>query len=423
MSRAHESRSHGGRARERSPDHGAERRTDAPSHPGAGAERGAAREASSVHTRSLGLWERLLEARDRILASPRFQRWAASFPLTRPIALRRSRQVFDLCAGFVYSQSVLACVRLDLFDLLSEGPLSVRELSTETGIPEERLARLLGAGEALRLLRRTRDGRIALGPLGAPLVGNEALAAMVEHNVLFYHDLSDPLQLLRNGSGGSSSLLQRYWAYTRSPQASELTEDQVGPYSSLMAQSQPLVSREILDAYPFEEHRVVLDVGGGEGAFLEAVGRDHPELSLVLFDLPAVSELGRRRLEAAFPDREIRVRGGDFFRDPLPRGADVITLVRILHDHDDAEALRILQSAREALEPGGRVVVAEPMAGVRGAETVGDAYFSLYLLAMGQGRPRTPTEYRDLLRAAGFRRIRTPRPRSPVLTGLVSGQL
>ncbi|TVP57842.1 MAG: methyltransferase domain-containing protein [Gemmatimonadales bacterium] len=422
MSRAHESR-----GRERTANPGAERRADygipLGTGSGTGGETGTRTDAPPVQARSLGLWERLLEARDRILASPRFQRWAASFPLTRPIALRRSRQVFDLCAGFVYSQSVLACVRLDLFDLLSEGPLSVRELATETGIPEERLARLLGAGEALRLLRRTRDGRIALGPLGAPLVGNEALAAMVEHNVLFYHDLSDPLQLLRNGSGASSSLLQRYWAYTRSPQASELTEDQVGPYSSLMAQSQPLVSREILDAYPFDEHRVVLDVGGGEGAFLEAVGREHPELSLALFDLPAVSELGRRRLESAFPDRDIRVRGGDFFRDRLPRGADLITLVRILHDHNDAEALRILQSAREALEPGGRVVVAEPMAGVRGAETVGDAYFSLYLLAMGQGRPRTPSEYRDLLRAAGFRRIRTPRPRSPVLTGMVSGQL
>ena len=373
--------------------------------------------------RALSLWERILEARDRLLASPRFQRWAASFPLTRPIALRRSRQVFDLCAGFVYSQTVLAAVRLDLFDKLSKGAQPVGALSEQTGIPPEHLSRLVGAGTALRLFRRTRDGRIGLGALGAPLVGNEALAAMVEHNVLFYHDLSDPLQLLRNGAGGKDSLLQRYWAYTDSPRASELTEDQVSPYSALMAQSQPLVSREILDAYPFEQHQTLLDVGGGEGAFLEAVGREHPHLSLLLFDLPAVSELGRKRLEQAFPEREIRVRGGDFFRDSLPTGADLITLVRILHDHDDAEALQILHAAREALEPGGTVVIAEPMSGVRGAETVGAAYFSLYLLAMGQGRPRSPSEYRDLLRAAGFRRIRTPRPRSPVLTGLVSGKV
>jgi demethylspheroidene O-methyltransferase len=67
------------------------------------------------------------------------------------------------------------------------------------------------------------------------------------------------------------------------------------------------------------------------------------------------------------------------------------------------------------------VVVAEPMAGVRGAETVGAAYFSLYLLAMGQGRPRSPAEYRALLSEAGFRGVRSPRPRAPVLTGVVTG--
>jgi demethylspheroidene O-methyltransferase len=72
--------------------------------------------------------------------------------------------------------------------------------------------------------------------------------------------------------------------------------------------------------------------------------------------------------------------------------------------------------------PGGTVLVAEPMAGMRGAETVGAAYFSLYLLAMGQGRPREPGEYRDFLARAGFRRIRSPRPRSPVLTGVITAR-
>ncbi|CAN5744392.1 hypothetical protein BH23GEM11_BH23GEM11_21530 [soil metagenome] len=99
----------------------------------------------------------------------------------------------------------------------------------------------------------------------------------------------------------------------------------------------------------------------------------------------------------------------------------MITLVRILHDHDDDGARMLLHAARRALPPGGIVVIAEPMAGVRGAETVGAAYFSLYLLAMGQGRPRSPGEYRALLREAGFRKVRSPRPRSPVLTGVVTG--
>jgi demethylspheroidene O-methyltransferase len=364
--------------------------------------------------------ERLLALRDDLLASPAFQRWASAFPLTRPIALRRSRQVFDLTAGFVYSQTVLAAIRLDLFTRLSQGPLPAERLAEACGIPMERFERLLGAATALRLVRRTRSGRIALGPLGAPLVGNEAVARMVEHNVLFYHDLSDPVELLREGAA-DRGLLHGYWAYTRSGDARDLTSDQVGPYSALMAASQPLVSREILDAYPFGKHRRVLDVGGGEGAFLEAVGLRHPKIELSLFDLPAVAERAQDRLLERFGASRLHLKGGDFFRDPLPRGADVITLVRILHDHNDDETRHLLKAVRAALPPGGTVVVAEPMAGVRGAETVGAAYFSLYLLAMGQGRPRSPAEYRALLREAGFRKIRSPRPRSPVLTGVVTG--
>jgi len=363
----------------------------------------------------------LLAWRDRVLSSPRFQRWAAGFPLTRPIALRRSRQVFDLCAGFVYSQTTLALFRLDLFRLLAESPRTAAELSRLTDIPEDRLQRLLAAGVALRLLRKERGGSFALGPLGAPLVGNAAVAELMEHNVLLYQDLSDPIQLLRCGPG-PDSLLHRYWAYTHTPDARNLGTEDVAPYSALMAASQPLVAQEVLDAFSFRGHRKLLDVGGGEGEFLTRVGLRHPHLSLSLFDLPAVAERGRRRLLDSFSESRVTVHGGDFFRDPLPRGHDLITLVRILHDHDDGEVLRILRAVHQALPARGTLVVAEPMSGYRGAEPVGDAYFGFYLLAMGQGRPRTPVEYRDLLSEAGFRSIRTPRPRSPVLTSLLIAQ-
>ena len=53
------------------------------------------------------------------------------------------------------------------------------------------------------------------------------------------------------------------------------------------------------------------------------------------------------------------------------------------------------------------------MAGTPGAEPVGDAYFGLYLWAMGSGRARRREELQGLLARAGFRasrELRTPRP-------------
>ena len=72
--------------------------------------------------------DRWLAWRNRLVASPRFQRWAAGFPLTRRVAQRNTRALFDLCAGFVYAQVLTACIRLNLFAILAEGPLTVDAL-------------------------------------------------------------------------------------------------------------------------------------------------------------------------------------------------------------------------------------------------------------------------------------------------------
>jgi demethylspheroidene O-methyltransferase len=93
-----------------------------------------------------------------------------------------------------------------------------------------------------------------------------------------------------------------------------------------------------------------------------------------------------------------------------------------VHDHDDANALRLLQAVRQALVPGGVLLLAEPMAGTRGAEAMGDAYFGFYLLAMGSGRPRTAGELAQLMAAAGFQQVRTHATRQPMQTGLMSGK-
>ena len=64
--------------------------------------------------------------RESLTARPAFRAWAARFPLTRPLARRRARELFDLCAGFVYSQVLTACVRLKLFEVLHEAPAEER---------------------------------------------------------------------------------------------------------------------------------------------------------------------------------------------------------------------------------------------------------------------------------------------------------
>jgi demethylspheroidene O-methyltransferase len=110
------------------------------------------------------------------------------------------------------------------------------------------------------------------------------------------------------------------------------------------------------------------------------------------------------------------VHGGDFTADPLPEGADLVSLVRVLHDHDDAVVLALLRRVRAVLPKGGRLLIAEPMSATAGAEPAGDAYFGFYLLAMGRGRPRRPDELQALLAEAGFSGARLLPTHTPLLT-------
>jgi demethylspheroidene O-methyltransferase len=161
-----------------------------------------------------------------------------------------------------------------------------------------------------------------------------------------------------------------------------------------------------------------MDVGGGTGAFLSAAAAAAPHLRLTLFDLPAVVAPARARFDAArIP---VTIVPGSFRDDPLPQGADTITLVRVLYDHADDTVRALLARVHAALPPGGRLIVSEPMTGGPRPEPAGDAYFALYCMAMRTGRARSAGEIGALLAAAGFGRIAAPRARRPFITSVVT---
>jgi demethylspheroidene O-methyltransferase len=354
-------------------------------------------------TRERPAWRRALDARiDRWLADPGLYRWAVANPFTRWLTRRRADRLFELMAGFVHSQVLLACVRLRLFETVYDAPRTLEELSAACGVPASSLERLLRSAVALRLLTPRGGGRYGLGPMGRPVAADAGLRKMIEHNAVLYEDLRDPLALMR---GGADAAMHAYWPYTQSvdPQTiGSWAPDKVALYSDLMASSQRFLIDELLAAYPFGDHARVMDVGGGKGAWITALAGHAPDLDLTLFDLPPVADLARVHLEQGGVAARVQVHGGSFTRDALPRGADLVTLLRVAHDHPDHVVLALLAAVHDALPVGGTLLLAEPMAEAEGQPATADAYFHFYLLAMGAGRLRTPQELFHLMAQAGF---------------------
>ena len=358
----------------------------------------------------------LFNLRNRLLSSAEFRRKAEKLPFGQWFARSHAIRLFRIAGGFIHSQVLLACVRLDLFEILRPRPLKTAELAARTGLPEDRLRHLLAAAAALDLLQRRRRDRFGLGPLGAAMNENEAVKAFVLHHDVFYQDLVDPVALF---AGEANTRLSALWAYASSNDSETLQRDDVHDYTTLMSRSQVMVAEQVLDAFSFEGRRSLIAIGGGNAAFARAVAARWPQLAITVADLPPVADIARQSLLDDGLERQIDVIGVDAAGGDIPGTYDVVSLVRIVHDHDDDRALEILKTARGALTDDGALLLAEPLAAKDAAGTLNDAYFHVYLLAMGSGRPRRYAEVKKLLKKAGFGSVKRRRTRVPVITSVI----
>ena len=362
-----------------------------------------------------------LNLRNRLLASERFRSAASTFWPTRWIARRRARDVFDIVAGFAYSQTLYACIELELFEMFRDGPQPRDAIAQRLTLDRDATDALLNAAAALRLLERLPPQDFTLGTLGAAIVNDDGIRSMVRHHALFYRDMADPVGVLRQR--GTDTALADYWPYARGSSGDDMDDGAVATYTELMSASQPMICQQVHAAYRLSQHRHLMDVGGGNGAFLMSAAQVAPQLKLTLFDMPPVADLAREKLgDAGLLDR-VRVCAGDFTGVALPVGADVISLVRILHDHDDDVVLKLLLKVREALPPGGTVLIAEPLADTAGAPRMGSVYFAFYLRAMGSGRPRRFEELRDLLEQADFTAVQQENTPIPMLASVIHARV
>jgi demethylspheroidene O-methyltransferase len=346
----------------------------------------------------------------RLAMQPWFHRLCARVPGLRWIAMAEGAALFDIVQGFVQSQALLALVELRVLHRLAEGPQSMARLSQLCAVPPERMAVLAQAGAALKLMSPKGDGW-RLTTRGAAFLTVPGLEAMVQHHPVLYRDLVDPVTFFR---GETVPELAGFWPYVFGAGGAA---DPVlaARYSQLMADSQALVAEDTLRLVDLRRARHLMDVGGGTGAFLAAVGQRHAGLRRTLFDLPTV--VAGARLGPG-----VTVIPGSFRDDPLPHGADTISLVRVLYDHEDATVAALLRAVFEALPPDGQLIVSEPMSGGARPDPATDVYFAVYTLAMQTGRTRSAAEIGRLMREAGFSHVGRARAYRSYVTSVMTAR-
>jgi len=306
-----------------------------------------------------------------------------------------------MLVGAWVTQAIAVAAELGIADCLARGPLTLDELASRTVTDRASLHRLLRALAGAGLFAEDAEGRFAATDLGTLLASDapgskRAFAIMAGGE--FYRSWGGLLGAVRTGAPSFDAVHGApFFRYM------EQNPDRWDLYDAAMTGVHDAETAPVLDAYDLGGFRRLVDVGGGNGRALQEALRRHRRLRGLLFDLPDVAARALRTLAASDVAARCDVVGGDFFA-AVPRGADAYMLRHVLHDWDDEAAAAILRNCREAMAPGGKVLVVETVI-PPGNDPCFGKWLDLMMLVVG-GRERTREQYGEVFAAAGLRLAR-----------------
>jgi hypothetical protein len=310
-----------------------------------------------------------------------------------------AQELRRLMDGYLTTQLIAIAARLGVADVLAAGPRTGAEVAAEVGAAPGPLTRVLRGLALDGVLAEGSDGRFALTEVGACLrdaIPGSMRGPAIVRGGLYFRAAAG---LLAAVTGGRTAFEQIYGE----PFFDHLDghPDHAGEFQASMAGRAGQEADAVVRAYDFSGLDLLVDVGGGPAVLLSAILRSAPGLRGVLFDREPTMAAAMARLEAEGVAERAECVAGDFF-SALPAGADAYLLSRVLHDWDDADALRILTVCRAAMTPAGRLLVVEAILPERAVELPEAIRMDLHMLMLLGARERTEAELRRLLGAAGF---------------------
>ncbi len=157
----------------------------------------------------------------------------------------------------------------------------------------------------------------------------------------------------------------------------------------------------VLKALDLKDVRKVLDLGGGPGTYSIAFAKKGMDVTLL--DRPDTLRISRRVIASAGTKQNIRLLRGDFMKDDLGSGYDMIFISQILHAYGPDDGLSLLRKCYASLNKGGRVVVQEFYLDESRTGPLQGAVFAINMLVnTTKGRTYTPNEMSSWMKKAGL---------------------
>lgn len=302
-------------------------------------------------------------------------------------------------AAYRVSRLLFSALELDIAGHLAAGPLDAAALARATATHQDSLRAFLDTLAAFGVLGRDEREHYSLTDFGRRMVAgaegsaNRALLLGWIGSASLYEAFGALTQTLRSGRSAFESVHGNgfYGYLARRPEEGRRYEEAMETTADAFAACAAAVD--------FGDAKLIVDIGGGQGALLHEILRRHPGPRAICFDTPDVVASAAEHTPPESAGRIAYV-GGDALGS-VPAGGDVYLTSTVLRCFSDDACARLLRNVRAAIAPDGRLLCFELVLPPQ-RDDPARALADLTARVVYGGRDRTEDEYRTLLRAGGF---------------------
>ena len=301
----------------------------------------------------------------------------------------------EFAALFQKSRILLSGFELDLFTIIDESGSTNNTIADKLNLDRHACERLLNALASLGFL--VKQGDMFFN-------SHESFTFLSKKSPEYLSGLMHSNHLWNTWSGLTHVVKTGKSAHPT--EINERGEEWLFPFINAMhdrAKKQAPPQLAIIDMSMINS---ILDIGGGSGAYSMEFLNIKPELEAAVFDLPNVVPITQKFIEKEGFSNRIKTVTGDYTKDALPIGFDLVFLSAIIHSNSLAVNADLFNKCFKALNMNGKIVIQDwIMNNERTHPTAGAIFAINMLVGTESGDCFTEQEVTEMLNAAGFKNI------------------
>ena len=301
----------------------------------------------------------------------------------------------EFAASFQKSRILLSGFELDLFTNIEESGTTNNQIANNLHLDKHASDRLLNALVSLGFL--TKQNNLFFNtPESFTFLSkksSEYLGGLMHSNHL-WNTWSNLTQVVKTGKSAHPE------------EINERGEGWLFPFINAMHDRAMKQAPSQLANIDLSQVKSVLDIGGGSGAYCMEFVTKKPDVNATVFDLPNVVPITKKFIDKEGFSDKIKTFTGDYTRDDLPKGFDLVFLSAIIHSNSLETNQELITKCFNSLNKNGKIVIQDWIMNNDRTQPASGAIFAINMLVGTEGGDCfTEKEVTVMLTTAGFRNI------------------